>query len=72
MFILKQKTPTPKEGLTGVPTKLLIIQYSIQQTAQLIMNNHSSYMFLLQVSTSTMTLSDRCIQRHKSTANSVQ
>jgi hypothetical protein len=49
----------------------LVIQYLIQQTAQSIVNNHSSFvMCLLHVSKSTKSSSGGYIQKHTNTANS--
>jgi hypothetical protein len=50
----------------------VFIQYLKQQIVQSVINNNLSLMFLLHVSTSTRSSSERYIQRHTSTANSVK
>jgi hypothetical protein len=55
-----------------IEIKESIIQYLIQQIAQSEINNRLSLIFLLHVSTSTGSSSERYIQRHTSTADSVK
>jgi hypothetical protein len=52
--------------------KKIIIQHLIQQIAHSITNYHLSLMFLLHVSTSTRSSSERYTQSQISTANSVK
>lgn len=73
--VRRQKNPTickySSFNVIHFPCCTLIIQHSIHHIAQLVINNHSSLVFLLHASTSTGSSSGRYIRRHASTAISV-
>ena len=73
--VRRQKNPTIRKyssfNLMRFPWCTLIIQHSKHCLAQSITNNHLSRVFLLYASTSTGSSSERYIQRHASTAVSV-
>jgi len=73
--VRRQKNPTickySSFNVICFPCRTLIIQRLIHRIAQSIINNHLSLIFLLHASTSTGSSSERYIQRHASTAVSV-